>query len=52
MTRRAEHGGAVFDRPERRGVDEIAGIAGDEQLADAVAAEDQLGRHAAVGAGR
>ena len=48
--RRAEHGGAVFDRTEGAGVHEIARIARDEELADAVAAEDQLGRHAAVGA--
>ena len=30
--------------------DEIAGVAGDEQFADAVSAENELRRHAAVGA--
>ena len=49
--RRAEHRRAVFDRAEGRGVDEVAGVAGDEQFAEPVAAENQFGRHAAVGAG-
>ena len=47
---RAQHRRAVFDRAQRRGVDEIAGVPGDEQFADPMAAEDQLRRHAAVGA--
>ncbi len=49
--RRAEDGGAIFDGAEGRYVDEIAGVAGDEQFADAVPTEDELRRHAAVGAG-
>ena len=42
---------AVFDSAERSDIDEIASVAGDEQFADAVAAEDKLGGHTAVGAG-
>jgi len=48
--RHAEHGGAVFDRAHGRGVGRVAGIAGDEQLADTEAPEQQFRRHAAVGA--
>ena len=48
--RRAEHGGTVFHRAKGRGVDEIAGVPRDEEFADAVAAEDQLWRHATIGA--
>ena len=47
--RRAEDGGAVFDRAEGGGVDEVAGVASDEDLAETVTAEDQLRRDAAVG---
>jgi hypothetical protein len=48
--RRAEHGRAVFDGAERGGVNEVAGISSDEKLADAMPAENQLRRNAAVGA--
>src|SRR3984885_13470474 len=49
--RRAEDGGAIFDGAERSDINEIASVAGDEQFADAVPAEDKLGRYPAVGAG-
>ena len=39
------------DRPERFDVDKIAGVAGHEELADPVATENKLRRHAAVSAG-
>jgi hypothetical protein len=48
--RRAQHLGAVLDRAHGGGIHEVAGIAGDEQLAEPQAAEQQLRRNAAVGA--
>jgi hypothetical protein len=46
--RNAEMFDAVFDGPHGRGVGHIAGIAGDEKLADAKPAEQQFRRHAAI----
>jgi hypothetical protein len=40
-----------FDRTERSCVDQIAGVSGNEELANTVAAEDQFRGNAAVGAG-
>ena len=48
--RRAELRCAVFDGAERRGVDQVSSIAGDKQLSEAEAAEQQLRRYAAIGA--
>jgi hypothetical protein len=44
----AEHAHPVLDATERSGVDGVASIADDEQLAPA-APEEQLGGNAAVG---
>ena len=49
--RRSEHRCAVLDRAERSRVDEVAGVAGDEQLPDPLAAENEFRRDAAIGAG-
>jgi hypothetical protein len=46
--RRAENGGAVFDRAEGRGVNEIASVARHKEFADAVTAKNELGRYSAV----
>jgi hypothetical protein len=48
--RHTEDGRAIFDRAHGRGVDHIAGIARDEQFADADAAKQQFRRNAAIGA--
>ena len=50
--RRAEYGSAIFQGADRAGIREIAGVAGDEQLAESAATEDQFRRDAAVGAGK
>jgi len=46
----AEYGRAILHGADHGSVDQVAGIARHEQLADAEPAEQQLGRHAAVGA--
>ena len=46
---RAQNRRAVLERPHGGRIGEIAGVAGDEQLAEPAPAEHQLWRHAAVG---
>jgi hypothetical protein len=48
--RRAQHHSAIFDRAEGRGVDQVTGVSGNEQFANAMSTEYQFWGYAAVGA--
>ena len=50
--RRSKMFGGIFDAAQRRDVGGVAGIAADEQLAEAQAAKKQFRRNTAVGAGQ